>query len=105
MESMLVIQLGTLLHKNGKPSAPQTVRFFSKCATVHKAEVPAAGDTAEEEAVVTTIALRILALLPSTMIPRHKQLDNQKAHAVNVAVVTDVDSAEGLTDLRIRLDS
>jgi hypothetical protein len=105
MELMLVIQPGTLPHKNGKPSAPQTVRFFSRCATVHKAEVPAARDVAEEDAVVTMIALRILALSPSTMTPRHKQLDNQKAHAVNVAVTTDVGSAEGLMDPRIRLDS
>jgi hypothetical protein len=72
---------------------------------VHKAEVLAAGDAAEEEAAVTTIALRILALSPLTMTPRHKQLDNQKAHAVNVAVAMDVGSAEGLMDPRIRLDS
>jgi hypothetical protein len=105
MESMLVIQLGTLLHKNGKPLAPPTVLFFLRCATVHKAEVPAAGDAAEEEAVVTMIALRILALSLLIMTPRHKQLDNQKAHAVNVAVAMDVGSAEGLMDPRIRLDS
>ena len=81
------------------------MRFFSRCATVHKAEVPGAGDAAEEEAAVTTIALRPLALSPLTMTPRRKQLDNQRAPAVNVAVATDVDSAEGLMDPRIRLDS
>jgi hypothetical protein len=105
MESMLVTQLGTLLHRNGKPSVLQTVQFFSTCATMHKAEVLEAGDTAEEEAAVTMIALQILALSPLTMTPRCKQLDNQKAHAVNVAVATDVGSAEGLMDPRIRLDS
>ena len=72
---------------------------------MHKAEVLGAGDAAEEEATVTTITLRILALSPLTMTPRHKQLDNQKAHAVNVAVAMDMGSAEGLMDPRIRLDS
>jgi hypothetical protein len=71
---------------------------------VHKAEVPGAGDAAEVEAAVMTIVLRILALSP-LMTPRRKQLDNQMAHAVNVAVVMDADSAEGLMDPRIRLDS
>ena len=105
MELMLVTPPGTLLHRNGKHSVPQTVRFSSRCATVHKAEVPAAGDVAEEEAAVTTIALQILVLSLLTMTPRCRQLDNQKAHAVNVAVAMDVGSAEGLMDPRIRLDS
>jgi hypothetical protein len=101
MESMLVTQPGIFLHRNGKPSVPQTVQFFLTCATMHKVEVPEAGDMAEEEATVMTIALRILVLSPLTMTPRHKQLDNQKAHTENVAV----GSAEGLMDPRIRLDS
>ena len=96
---------GTLLHRNGKHSVLQTVRFFSRCATVDKAKVPGAGDAAEEEATVTTIALRILALSPLTMTPRRKPLDNHKAPTATVEVETDVDSAEGPMDPRIRLDS
>ena len=105
MALMSVTPPGTLLHRNGKHSVPQTVRFSSRCATVHKAEVPGAGDAAEAEAAATTSVLRILAQSPLRMTPRRKQLDNQMAHAANVAVVTDVDLAEGLMDLRIRLDS
>jgi hypothetical protein len=72
---------------------------------VDKARVPEAGDVAEEAIVATIIALRTLALSLLTMIPKRKQPDNQMAPAATVEVEMDADSAVGLTDPRIRLDS
>jgi hypothetical protein len=72
---------------------------------VDKAGALEARDVSEEAAVATIIALRTLALSLLTMTPKRKQPDNQMAPAVIMEVEMDADSAEGLMDPRIRLDS